>query len=129
MRYDETVIDTDAALLPLQAQQQGAELVAPFVRVPGQISSIDGQPGPDIDFAIAAALNGVAISVASALNVTTFGITGIGDMAQRNAIAAVADIATADAVDPATTMALVNELKAKINALLAAMRTANHLTP
>ena len=44
-------------------------------------------------------------------------------------IAAVANIATADASDPATTQALANANKAKINALLAAMRTAGILAP
>ena len=42
-------------------------------------------------------------------------------------VAAVANIATADASDPATTQALANANKAKINALLAAMRTAGIL--
>lgn len=42
---------------------------------------------------------------------------------------AVADIATADGSDPATTQALANATKAKVNALLAAMRTAGLLTP
>lgn len=128
MRYDETNIDTDAALLPLQAQQQEADLVMPFVSVPGQLRSIDGQLGPDIDFAVAAPSNGVAASVSSAGNITTFGITGVGTMAQRNAIAAVADVATPDATDLASAIALANDLKAKINQLLAAMRAANHLS-
>jgi len=128
-RFDETNIDTDAALVPIQAQQQQEQLVPPFAAVPGQLRSIAGQTGPDISVALAAPLNGVAVSHAAAGNVQTFGITGVGTMAQRNAIAAVADVATADATDPATTMALVNELKAKINQLLAAMRTANHLAP
>lgn len=127
MRYDETPIDLDAALLPLQAQQQDTDLIPEFAAVPGQLRSLAGQAGPDINIATAAALNGVAVSFAAAANQLTFGITGIGTMGQRNAIAAVADITTADAIDPATTMALVNELKAKLNQLLAAMRTANHL--
>lgn len=129
MRYDETPIDLDAALLPLQAQQQDADLVSEFVAVPGQLRSLAGQAGPDINVAVAAPVNGVAVSFAAAANQLTFGITGVGTMAQRNAIAAITDIATADAVDPATTMALVNELKAKLNALLAAARAAGHLTP
>lgn len=45
------------------------------------------------------------------------------------ASAAVADIATADGTDAATTQALANATKAKVNALLAAMRTAGILTP
>lgn len=129
MRFDETPIDTDAALIPLQTAQQEEDLVPPFQAVPGQLRSVAGQAGPDLNVATAAALNGVAVSFAAAGNILTFGLTGVGTMAQRNAIAAVADIATADAVDPTTTMALVNELKAKVNALLAAMRTAQHLTP
>jgi hypothetical protein len=129
VRYDETNIDVDAALIPLQTQQQEAELTPPFQAVPGQLRSIAGQDGPDIAVNTAAPANGVAVSFAAAADALTFGITGVGTMAQRNAIAAVADISTADATDPATTMALVNELKAKINALLAAMRAANHLTP
>lgn len=129
MRYDETNIDVDAALIPIQARQGQEQLSPPFAAVPGQLRSAAGQTGPDLNVATAAALNGVAVSFAAAANTLTFGITGVGTMAQRNAIAAVADVATADATDPATTMALVNELKAKINALLAAMRTANHLAP
>lgn len=43
------------------------------------------------------------------------------------AAAAVADIATADATDLATAQALANANKAKINALLAALRTAGLL--
>lgn len=129
MRYDESIVDTDAALLPIQAQQQEAALVPPFLAVPGQLRSVAGQTGPDLNVNTAAALNGLAISFAAALNTLTFGLTGVGTMAQRNAIAAVADVATADATDLATVITLANDLKAKINALLAAMRTANHLSP
>jgi hypothetical protein len=129
MRYDETPIDTDAALLPLQTQQQEAELVPPFVAVPGQLRSVAGQTGPDLNVATAAAVNGVAVSFSAAVNTLTFGLTGVGNMAQRNAIAAVADLATADATDLPTVIALANDLKAKLNALLAAMRTANHMAP
>ena len=46
-------------------------------------------------------------------------IPGIGKKA-----AAVADEATADGSDPATTQALANALKTKVNALLAALRAA-----
>lgn len=129
MRYDETNIDVDAALIPLQTQQQEADLTPPFQAVPGQLRSIAGEDGPDIAVNTAAPVNGIAISFAAAADILTFGITGTGTMAQRNAIAAVADIATADAVDLATVIALANELKAKINELLAKARTANHLTP
>lgn len=129
MRYDEVPIDLDAGLMPLQAQQQAAQIEPGVQLVPGQLRSIAGQTGPDLNVATAGASNGLVVTFAAAANVLTLGLSGVGTMAQRNAIAAVADIATADAVDPATTMALVNELKAKINQLLAAMRTANHLTP
>lgn len=129
MRADEVIVDTDAALIPLQAQQQEAALIPAFAAVPGQLRSIGGEDGPDIGVNTAAAVNGVAISFAAGADILTFGITGVGTMAQRSAIAAVANISTADATDPATTMALVNELKAKINTLLAEMRTANHLSP
>lgn len=37
-------------------------------------------------------------------------------------ITALTPIATADATDPATTMALANECKAKINAIIAALK-------
>ena len=129
MRYDEVPIDLDAGLMPLQTQQQAAASESGVQLVPGQLRSIAGQTGPDITVATAAALNGLAVSFAAAANVLTFGLTGVGTMAQRNAIAAVADVATADATDLATVITLANDLKAKINALLAAMRTANHLTP
>jgi hypothetical protein len=129
MRYDETPIDVDAALIPLQAQQQDADLIPEFAAVPGQLRSVAGQAGPDINVATAAAVNGVAVSFSAALNTLTFGLTGIGTMSQRNAIAAIADVTTADATDLATVITLANDLKAKLNALLAAMRTAGHLTP
>lgn len=129
MRESDVNIDTSAELMPLQAGQQEAALVPAFAAVPGQLRSLDGQAGPDIDFAVAAPINGVQISVASAVNTSTFGITGVGTMAQRNAIAAVVDETTADATDLATALTLVNALKAKVNELLAAMRTADHLTP
>lgn len=43
-------------------------------------------------------------------------------IAAKAAIAALTPIATADAVDPATTMALANINKAKINAIIAALK-------
>jgi hypothetical protein len=129
VRYDETNIDTDAALVPLQARQQQEALVPPFAAVPGQLRSVAGQTGPDLSIATAAVLNGIAISFGAAGNILTFGITGIGTMAQRNAVAAITDVTTADATDLATVITLANDLKAKINQLLAAMRTANHLAP
>lgn len=129
MRYDETIIDTDAGLLPLQTTGQSAALIPPAQLVAGQVRSIAGQLGPDLNVATAAALNGVAISFAAAANLLTFGLTGIGTMAQRNAVASVADVATADATDLATVIALANDLKAKLNELLAKARTANHLVP
>lgn len=129
MNYDEVIIDTDAALVPLQAASQQFTLIPPAQLVAGQLRSIAGQFGPDLTVATAAALNGVAVSFAAAANALTFGVTGVGTMAQRNAIAAVADLATPDATDLATVITLANDLKAKLNALLAAMRTANHLAP
>ena len=44
--------------------------------------------------------------------------------AQRTAIDALTAISTADATDPATTMALVNECKAKINDLISALQAS-----
>jgi hypothetical protein len=49
------------------------------------------------------------------------------DAVDARQAAAVADIATADGSDAATTQALANATKAKVNALLAAMRTAKLL--
>jgi hypothetical protein len=43
-------------------------------------------------------------------------------IATKTEIAALTAIATADAVDPATTQALANECKAKINAIIAALK-------
>lgn len=40
----------------------------------------------------------------------------------KSQVAALTPIATADANDPATTMALANECKAKINAIIAALK-------
>lgn len=128
---DRTNIDTDSSLLPLQSAAASAQaaLTPRVLPQAGAIHSIDGQPGPDVLFATGAPVNGIAIAKSSAANIVTFSVTGPGTMAQRNAVAAVADIATADAVDLATAITLVNAVKAKVNQLLAAMRTANHLAP
>lgn len=45
-----------------------------------------------------------------------------GALADKAQVAALTAIATADASDPATTQALVNECKAKINAIIAALK-------
>lgn len=45
-----------------------------------------------------------------------------GAVAAKSAVAALTAIATADATDPATTMALANINKAKINAIIAALK-------
>lgn len=45
-----------------------------------------------------------------------------GAVAAKAQVAALTAIATADASDPATTQALVNECKAKINAIIAALK-------
>lgn len=45
-----------------------------------------------------------------------------GAMAAKAQVAALTAIATADASDPATTQALANECKAKINAIIAALK-------
>ena len=45
-----------------------------------------------------------------------------GSVAAKTQIAALTTIATADATDPATTMALTNINKAKINAIIAALK-------
>ena len=45
-----------------------------------------------------------------------------GAVAGKAQVVALSAIATADATDPATTMALVNECKAKINAIIAALK-------
>lgn len=129
MRYDESNVDVDPALIALQAQQAQQVPAQPFAAVPGQLRSLAGQTGPDINVATAGPTNGVAITHTPAANTLTFGLSGVGTMAQRNAIAAVTNVATADATDLATTTALVNELKAKINELLTKARTANHLAP
>lgn len=45
-----------------------------------------------------------------------------GAVAGKSQVAALTAIATADATDPATTMALANINKAKINAIIAALK-------
>ena len=45
-----------------------------------------------------------------------------GAVAAKAQIAALTTIATADAIDPATTMAMANICKAKINAIIAALK-------
>lgn len=56
---------------------------------------------------------------------TPFDFSGAG----FNVVAAVADISTANGSDPATTQALANANKAKINELLGKLRTAGILAP
>lgn len=48
--------------------------------------------------------------------------------AQLEAADSVAQITTADATDPAETQSLANELKAKVNELLAAMQSDKEVT-
>ncbi len=55
------------------------------------------------------------------VNVTSASTTTEGLVSQSTAVS---DISTADAVDATTTQALVNELKAKINEILATDRTS-----
>ena len=57
--------------------------------------------------------NQLAGSVATAID---------GAVAAKTEVAALTAIATADATDPATTQALVNECKAKINSIIAALK-------
>lgn len=126
---EEVNVGIDPGLVPLETDES-LQLIPPAVTpVTGTIRSIDGMAGPDVTFNTGAAVNGIAIAKSSVGNVTTFSITGPGTMAQRNAIAAVADESTADAADLATAIALVNALKAKLNDLLGKARTAGHLTP
>lgn len=116
-------------IIPLQ-QQSAPQGFAPVV-IPeaGQLHSFAGMLGPDIAVNTGAAVNGISIVAASAANTQTLSITGPGTMAQRNAIAAVADETNADAIDLATALTLVNSLKAKLNDLLTKARAAGHLTP
>ncbi len=44
------------------------------------------------------------------------------DVPTKTQVAALTTVTTADATDPATTMALVNELKAKVNAIITALK-------
>lgn len=78
----------------------------------------------------------VAVCTAAATDTTITGKAGFFRVPFRYAaieaysfaqVAAVTDIATADASDPATTQALANANKTKINELLVAMRTAGIL--
>lgn len=48
----------------------------------------------------------------------------VGDIGAFDPQPAIANIATADGSDPATTQALANATKAKVNAILAALRAA-----
>lgn len=49
-------------------------------------------------------------------------LAGGGAVKEKTAVVALTAIATADATDPATTMALANINKAKINAIIAALK-------
>lgn len=56
-------------------------------------------------------------------SVAGFEVNGVPlDIADKPQIAALTAIATADASDPTTTQALANECKAKINAIIAALK-------
>lgn len=44
------------------------------------------------------------------------------DVPTKAQVAALTTVTTANATDPATTMALVNELKAKVNAIITALK-------
>lgn len=66
---------------------------------------------------VAVAHRALAKEIADALDVGTTAATPV------------ADVAAANAVDLATTQTLANELKTKLNALLAAMRVASQLQP
>lgn len=78
----------------------------------------------------------VAICTTAATDTTTTGKVGLlrtpfrlvdANVYSFAQAAAVADEATVDGSDPATTQALANALKVKVNALLASLRTANLL--
>lgn len=114
----------DPAFPPLETPGVGTG--AP-VNVPqtGVIRSLGGLLGPDILVAAGAAVNGIAIAVTPGGSTITFAIAGPGTMAQRNAIAAVADLAMVVTNPP--TQAEVQAIADKIDELLGAMRTAVHL--
>jgi hypothetical protein len=57
------------------------------------------------------------------------GVQGVPVFVRRPLADAVADVTTADATDLASAIALVNELKARVNELLAARREANEQQP
>lgn len=122
-------VETSPEIIPLQQQSAPQGFAPVVIPVAGQLHSFAGMLGPDIATNTGAAVNGIAIVAAPAANTLTLSITGPGTMAQRNAIAAVADEANADATDLATALTLLNSLKAKMNDLLGKARTAGHLTP
>lgn len=126
---EEVNVGIDPGLVPLEADNNLQLIPSAVVPVTGAIRSIDGLAGPDVTINTAAPVNGIAVTKSSVGSVITLGISGPGTMAQRNAIAAVADESTADATDLATAIALVNALKAKLNDLLGKARTAGHLAP
>lgn len=124
---DDVNIEVSPELLPLQQQGAPQGFGPVVIPVPGQLHSLDGMLGPDIAVVTAASLNGVAVSATPAANTLTLGVTGVGSMAQRNAIGAVADLNQTISSPP--TQAEVQAITDKIDELLAAMRTAAHLTP
>jgi hypothetical protein len=67
------------------------------------------------------------LEVAIAHRATAKEIADAVDSGGNAAAAAVADIATADATDAASAVTLANATKAKVNALLAALRAAGLL--
>jgi len=122
VRGDETPIDTDAALLPLQAAQQQVQLINFPAVVAGQVRSVAGQTGPDITVSTAAATNGVAISLAAAANNLTLGLTGIGQLASKNRAANIAKLnqTTSNPPTQAEVQAVADKIDEMIDKLIAA---------
>ncbi len=67
---------------------------------------------------------GVAFNAAGSSDTTVAVLLDSSSAAAGGQAAAVADIATADGSDPATTQALANAIKVKVNAILASLRAA-----
>lgn len=117
--------EQDPDFARLQAQAQGSNQALQNLPLPAAafLASLNGLTGPvDLN-------GGTGVNITPGVGTIVISLSGLGTMSTKNVAAAVADIATADAIDLATAIVLVNVCKAKINELLGSLRTAVHIGP
>lgn len=121
-------IDPDIA--QIQARQQGVQADLQAAQLPSTafVASINGVGG-NLVFQQGTVPAGITVTFTTGPGTVSLSLSGFGTLVTKNIAAAVADIATADATDLPTVIALANASKAKINELLGALRTAGHIAP